>query len=165
MTSLQYQYVVYPTFGISHNIRIKFAEILTQYRNLFSWTDIKTGFIINLTKKLNEDLVNKYVNAKGLHAIISEIDSKQAAELYPPFQKQLYNYNIYFSKLYQDKFFNNEELEQVANDLLSQFYAIDFSLKNKAFSDMPSNNSDKELIKVASQISLKTLSKLDGCTV
>lgn len=163
MTSLQYQYVVPPSFDLFFNLRLFIVENLASFRKYISWAHFETGLVKRLTKKLNKDLILMIVSLKGMEAIVKDFNEIQATSLHLKLESNINNYNKLFSELNDINFFGNEQLQEVCYELLNEYYTFQFSLKRIAFPENQTSETDIELIKIASQISSYSITQLDGC--
>lgn len=136
---------------ITLSIATRFRKFINN--NLHS---LKTGIIAGLYR----DLGKIYLMVEGLKSVLDTIDLSQAKDEHRYAEKALVRFRRYYYLLEEASFLNHEGIKETATQTLLELYAIESKLRFLSFESPNENDTDDELRKAASLISLNTISKL-----
>jgi hypothetical protein len=118
---------------------------------------LKTGFFTTNIAKANKRLGSTLLLIEGLKTQIKDYNKEQAVETYPTVQDALKHFrtNIY-QRLAADNFFDNLQTQEICDNIFSNLYDIEASLRNLAYTDVDTFE-DVSLQEFASNLSLSSI--------
>jgi hypothetical protein len=153
---------------ILHNFYNKSKFKLELYSKVDSTLNLFKIHIFNkiLIRSINKDFNGLFFMSSGFLKNLEEtpISPLDAREIHTIFEKSLFKYRMLFSKLEKSDFLHNKKTKQLAEGLLDNYYQVEYILRKYSFSSNDNsmkNDSDKELTKLASLVSLNSLSSIN----
>lgn len=123
--------------------------------------NFKTGIIIWLQNSINKDLTKLLIMIEGLNAHISKPELFDFDKTdYDKFSALFLKFRNSYERFDKVNFFDNPRTRIVADAIILELFEIDYKLKDILYTESHLVNSDGEMIKIASEISLHTALEL-----
>ncbi len=156
---MQYQSSISPLsiHGYNNNIildlRFHTLKIINYFNLIFSFEKIKEKIILSI----RHDLESLFTHISTLKLEIKNIDNSSAIIAYPKAEKDLKRFKKIYNILEKFKFCENQFIAEASENILTELYAIEYTIRLAAFIGKNKIDSDKELINNASIISINSL--------
>ncbi|NNV57374.1 hypothetical protein [Limnovirga soli] len=137
------------------DLKLIVLNVLASVKKIFSDTTLLSGFIDYVNKDLNR-LRNR---VEFIKSIIPQIQKEELANDYITIEKAIKKFNKIYASFEKSNFFDNEENKKLSQGILEDLYSVENHLRHILFNENPIPASDKELHRIASIISFKSLSK------
>lgn len=119
--------------------------------------------ITRLIAGLNNDLSKLFIVTEGLK---SAIDNKKLAgdllSSHEEYKQRLFSFRKTFAFLERVKFFRNNTTRKLCDEILANYYSIEYKLRIAAYPSKESSIDDEELLEFASSLSLNSIDLIDG---
>lgn len=153
--------MTYGNYHIGYTISEKYLEVrifllkgFRRFTSVLSFLHFKTGIVKGINKDLSKLL--KYTEAFKIK--VRSYDKERANKFHIDAEKGLKRVKSLYYKLEAANFFGLSRTQSLAEDILSNFYEIEATVRNIAFSKEENFSTDKKLQEFASYLSL-TLDK------